>query len=167
MKAMPSMYVAAIVVAAGTVYAAIDDPSKPWSYFIHPVTCIGMPLQTAKTGIQVTPEGTVFTGEHELALFFGDERKPLVCRQRRFVDDMPIIEDEWRDGDCHFRWTLFVWRGGPDREVPEHADALHPGGERGRQHRQQMPASRRSSGEVNATDEMMAVDFCGCALCVA
>ena len=97
----------AVAVAALPALAGIDDPAKPWSYFVHPVTCIGMPLQTARTGIQVTPEGTVFTGEHELALFFGDERKPLACRQRRFVDDMPIVEDEWRDGDCHYRWTLF------------------------------------------------------------
>lgn len=96
-----------VTMAAFPVLAGIDDPAKPWSYFVHPVTCIGMPLQTARTGIQVTPEGTVFTGEYELALFFGDERKPLACRQRRFVDDMPIVEDEWRDGDCHYRWTLF------------------------------------------------------------
>ena len=51
--------------------AGITDPVKPWSCFVHPVTCIGMPLQTARTGIQVTPDGTVFTGEHELALSFG------------------------------------------------------------------------------------------------
>ena len=95
------------VVIGLTAWAGSDDPEKPWSYFVHPVTCIGMPLQTAKTGIQVTPEGTIFTGEHELALFFGDERKPLSCRQRRFVDDVPIVEDEWRDGDCQYRWTLF------------------------------------------------------------
>ena len=94
-----------VTMAALPVLAGIDDPAKPWSYFVHPVTCIGMPLQTARTGIQVTPEGTVFTGEHELALFFGDERKPLACRQRRFVDDMPIVEDEWRDGVCQYRWT--------------------------------------------------------------
>ena len=96
-----------LAVAALLALAGIDDPAKPWSYFVHPVTCIGMPLQTARTGIQVTPDGMVFTGEHELALFFGDERKPLACRQRRFVDDMPIVEDEWRDGVCHYRWTLF------------------------------------------------------------
>ena len=78
----------AVAEAVLPVLAGIDDPAKPWSYFVHPVTCIGMPLQTARTGIQVTPEGTVFTGEHELALFFGDARKPLACRQRRFVDDM-------------------------------------------------------------------------------
>lgn len=72
-----------LAVAAFPALAGIDDPAKPWSYFVHPVTCIGMPLQTARTGIQVTPEGTVFTGEHELALFLGDERKPLACRQRR------------------------------------------------------------------------------------
>ena len=59
-----------LAVAVLPVLAGIDDPAKPWSYFVHPVTCIGMPLQTARTGIQVTPEGTVFTGEHELALFF-------------------------------------------------------------------------------------------------
>lgn len=94
-----------LAVATLPALAGIDDPAKPWSYFVHPVTCIGMPLQTARTGIQVTPEGTVFTGEHELALFFGDERKPLTCRQRRFVDDMPIVEDEWRDGVCHYRWS--------------------------------------------------------------
>lgn len=215
-----------LAVAALPALARIDNPAKPWSYFVHPVTCIGMPLQTARTGIQVTPEGTVFTGEHELALFFGDERKPLACRQRRFVDDMPIVEDEWRDGDCQYRWTLFgatlpcdpnndntavfarlevrnvgsdgwwqadmgkvqdvseiivipyyrdakrpywfvvktsvdgvnwtlhidkrgIWRGWPDGEVPEHPDALHPRGERRRQHRQQTSSSCRSAGEVS------------------
>ena len=51
-------------VAALPALAGIDDPAKPWSYFVHPVTCIGMPLQTARTGIQVMPEGTVFTGAH-------------------------------------------------------------------------------------------------------
>ena len=98
---------AAAAFAVADSASMLDDPSKPWSYFVHPVTCIGMPLQTAKTGIQVTPEGTIFTGEHELALFFGDELRPLACRQRRFVDDIPIVEDEWRDGDCQYRWTLF------------------------------------------------------------
>ena len=44
-----------LVVAVLPVLAGIDDPAKPWSYFVHPVTCIGMPLQTARTGIQVTP----------------------------------------------------------------------------------------------------------------
>jgi len=96
----------AVAVPMGVV-AGLDDPAKPWSYFVHPVTCIGMPLSTAATGIQVTPEGTVFTGVQEFALFFGDERKPLACRQRRFVDDMPVVEDEWREGMVHYRWTLF------------------------------------------------------------
>ena len=76
---------AAAAFAVADSASMLDDPQKPWSYFVHPVTCIGMPLQTARTGIQVTPEGTVFTGEHELALFFGDERRPLACRQRRFA----------------------------------------------------------------------------------
>ena len=44
-----------VTMAALPVLAGIDDPAKPWSYFVHPVTCIGMSLQTARTGIQVTP----------------------------------------------------------------------------------------------------------------
>jgi hypothetical protein len=41
---------------------ALDDPAKPWCYFIHPVSCIGMPWQPDPIGIQITPEGNVFTG---------------------------------------------------------------------------------------------------------
>ena len=33
-----------VTMAALPALAGIDDPAKQWSYFVHPVTCIGMPL---------------------------------------------------------------------------------------------------------------------------
>ena len=64
MKTIDFIYSCLAAVAAFPVLAGIDDPAKPWSYFVHPVACIGMPLQTARTGIQVMSEGTVFIGAH-------------------------------------------------------------------------------------------------------
>ena len=57
-----------LAVAAFPVLAGIDDPAKPWSYFVHPVTCIGMPLQTAT--------GVLQAWRHEYALRRGARGEP-------------------------------------------------------------------------------------------
>ena len=48
MKTIDFIYSCLAAVAAFPVLAGIDDPAKPWSYFVHPVTCIGMPLCAAE-----------------------------------------------------------------------------------------------------------------------
>jgi len=87
---------------------ALDDPAKPWCYFTHPQTCIGMPWQPDSTGIQITPEGDVFTGRAEFCLFWGDSNRPLACRQRRFLDGfIPVVSDDWTDGAIHYDYEVF------------------------------------------------------------
>lgn len=87
---------------------ALDDPAKPWCYFTHPVTCIGMPWQPDPIGIQVTPEGNIYTGRAEFCLFWGADAKPLACRQRRFLDgNIPVVSDSWSDGAIRYQYEVF------------------------------------------------------------
>ena len=98
---------------------ALDDPAKPWCYFTHPVTVIGMPW--APEVVQVTPEGNLFTTYAEFCLFWGDGLKPLACRQRRLLDGwMPIIQDEWTEGSLSYRPEEF----GTDLVGFEEKDAM-------------------------------------------
>jgi hypothetical protein len=86
----------------------LDDPAKPWCYFTHPQTCIGMPWQQDSTGIQITPEGDIFTGYSEFCLFWGEESKPLACRQRQFLEGfIPVVSDYWTDGAIRFDYEAF------------------------------------------------------------
>ena len=86
----------------------LDDPGKPWCYFTHPVTCIGMPWQPDAIGIQITPEGTIYTGRAEFSLFWGDQAKPLACRQRQFLNGyIPVVTDTWTDGAIRYEYEVF------------------------------------------------------------
>lgn len=86
---------------------ALDDSDKPWCYFTHPTSCIGVPWMPG-LNIQITPEGNLFTNFAELALFWGPEHKPLACRQRRFLDGwIPVVQDSWDDGDLTYGYELF------------------------------------------------------------
>ncbi len=86
---------------------SLDDPRKPWCYFTHPTSCIGVPWMPG-LNLQVTPEGNLFTNYAELALFWGDEFKPLACRQRHFLEGwIPVIQDSWRDGVLAYDYELF------------------------------------------------------------
>src|SRR5215471_4904757 len=86
----------------------LDDPTKPWCYFTHPVTCIGMPWQPDPIGIQVTPEGNIYTGRAEFCLFWGPASKPLACRQRQFLEGfIPVVSDSWTDGPIRYDYEVF------------------------------------------------------------
>ena len=86
----------------------LDDPEKPWCYFTHPVTVIGMPWQPDPIGIQVTPEGNIFTGYAEFCLFFGEKNKPLTSRQRQFVEGyIPVVTDSWTEGAINYNYEVF------------------------------------------------------------
>jgi hypothetical protein len=93
---------------AAIVDPALDDTNKPWCYFTHPVTCIGMPWQPDAIGIQVTPEGNIFTGRAEFCLFWGKDDKPLACRQRQFLDGfIPVVSDFWTEEDIRYDYEVF------------------------------------------------------------
>lgn len=84
----------------------LDDPAKPWCYFTHPISCIGMPWMPE--AIQVTPEGNLFTGTAEFCLFWGADRKPMASRQRHFAEGyIPIVQDRWSEGALTYDWEAF------------------------------------------------------------
>jgi hypothetical protein len=86
---------------------SLDDPNKPWCYFTHPTSCIGVPWMPG-LNLQITPEGNLFTNFAELALFWGPENKPLASRQRQFLNGwIPIIRDSWKDGDLTYDYEVF------------------------------------------------------------
>ena len=86
----------------------LDDQNKPWCYFTHPVTVIGMPWQPDAIGIQVTPEGNIFTGHAEFCLFFGKNNRPLTSRQRQFIEGyIPIVKDSWVDESISYDYEVF------------------------------------------------------------
>lgn len=86
---------------------SLDDPDKPWCYFTHPTSCIGVPWMPG-LNLQITPEGNLFTNFAELALFWGPDNKPLACRQRQFLDGwIPVVGDTWTDGGLDYRYEVF------------------------------------------------------------
>ena len=87
---------------------SLDDPNKPWCYFTHPTSCIGVPWMPG-LNLQITPEGNLFTNQAELALFWGPDNKPLACRQRQFLNGwIPVVRDTWKDGDLTYDYELFA-----------------------------------------------------------
>lgn len=113
--ALSALFTAHTVVAAGRAEAgfpmvdpSLDDPAKPWCYFTHPVSCIGMPWQPDPIGIQVTPEGNLFTGRAEFCLFWGEHNQPLGCRQRTFLDGyIPVVSDTWTADGIRYDYEVF------------------------------------------------------------
>jgi hypothetical protein len=86
---------------------ALDDPAKPWCYFTHPTTCIGVPWMPG-LNIQITPEGNLFNNFAELALFWGPDHKPLACRQRQFLHGwIPVVQDSWKVGALAYDYEVF------------------------------------------------------------
>jgi hypothetical protein len=114
MLAFLTLLLTAVARAAGITDAgfpmvdpALDDPAKPWCYFTHPVSVIGMPW-ASDNAIQVTPEGCINTGEAEFCLFYGDTLRPMASRQRQFLDGwIPVVGDHWQDGSLVYSWEAF------------------------------------------------------------
>jgi hypothetical protein len=86
---------------------SLDDPTKPWCYFIHPTTCIGVPFMPQ--AVQVTPEGNIFTNSAEFCLFTGKDLQPMGSRQRRFLEGyIPVVSDSWTGSDgLYYSWEAF------------------------------------------------------------
>ena len=89
------------------VNPSLDDMDKPWCYFTHPISCIGVPFMPGP--VQVTPEGNIFTGENEFCLFWGKDAKPMQSRQRQFLNGfIPIVNDQWTGEDgLQYQWEAF------------------------------------------------------------
>ncbi|MDR3690404.1 MAG: hypothetical protein P4L46_13570 [Fimbriimonas sp.] len=85
----------------------IDDPAKEWCFLAKSTTVIGVPYQPDVT--QVTFDGALFTRSAELCFFWGEQRRPILARQKTFLDGwMPIVEYEWQDGDLRYGYEAFA-----------------------------------------------------------
>jgi hypothetical protein len=88
------------------VSPALDDPSKPWCYLAHTTTLIGVPWMP--DAVQVTYDGAIFTRHAELCFFYGDPLRPVLQRQKRWLDGwIPIVQYDWRDGDIAYEVEMF------------------------------------------------------------
>jgi hypothetical protein len=106
-KFMVLVFMPVTLLAFPMVDPKLDDPSKPWCYFTHPTSCIGVPWMPG-LNIQITPEGNLFSNFAELSLFWGPERRPLACRQRQFLDGwIPVVKDSWKDANLVYEYELF------------------------------------------------------------
>src|SRR5215471_21393926 len=72
----------------------VDKAEKEWCYLAKSTTVIGMPFQPDVT--QVTYDGALFTRYAELCFFWGKEEKPLLARQKTFLQGwIPVVQYDW------------------------------------------------------------------------
>ena len=84
----------------------LDDPGKPFCYFLHPLTSIGMPWMPR--AMQLETEGNLYTMQAEFCLFYGDAKKPIVCRQKQWLDGwIPVTQDSWTADGFRYDWEAF------------------------------------------------------------
>jgi hypothetical protein len=75
---------------------ATDDPGREWCYLAKSTTMIGVPYQPDVT--QVTYDVALYTRNAELCFFYGKPLRPLLARQKTFLEGwMPIVLYDWSD----------------------------------------------------------------------
>lgn len=83
-----------------------DDPTKEWCYLQKSTTVIGMPFHPGVT--EITYDGALYTGYAELCFMYGEDRTPVMARQKNFKEGwIPVVEDVWRDGDIQYSLEMF------------------------------------------------------------
>src|SRR6266700_3853735 len=96
----------AIGSAAQMVSPEMDDDPGPFSYFSQSTDEIGIPY--AKSGTEITPEGSLYTGYGELLFFVGPEQRPIAARVRTLEEDyLPIINYEFRHLGIVYHFRVF------------------------------------------------------------
>ena len=84
-----------------------DDPRREWCYLAKSTTVIGVPYQPDVT--QVTYDGALFTRSAELCFFYGEPLRPMLARQKTFLEGwMPIVLYDWSDGPIHYDIEMFA-----------------------------------------------------------
>jgi hypothetical protein len=83
-----------------------DDPLKEWCYLSKSTTVIGVPF--VPQPVQVTFDGSVFTGNTELCFFYDDSIKPILIRQKSFLNGwIPIVSDSWQHNNICYDIEIF------------------------------------------------------------
>ena len=96
-----------VVLAGGAmVDPTMDDPKLPWCYLAKSTTVIGVPYMPG--AVQVTFDGAIYTQSAELCFFYGKGLKPLLARQKTWLDGwIPIVQHAWRDGPIAYKIEMF------------------------------------------------------------
>ena len=112
---VPKVLVAMMVVAGATMPLcagqpmfdpATDQPGEEWCYAAQSTTVIGMPF--VPDPVQITYDGAVYTRYAELAFFFGKELKPVMARNKTFLDGwIPVVGYGWRDDGLAYHLEIF------------------------------------------------------------
>lgn len=84
-----------------------DIPGKEWCYLAKSTIAIGVPFQPDVT--QITFDGAVFTRNAELCFFYSDKNKPLLARNKTFLDGwLPVVQYSWSDGNIVYDIEYFA-----------------------------------------------------------
>jgi len=91
---------------------AIDPPDAEWCYAAQSTTVIGLPF--VPEPVQVTFDGAVYTRYAELAFFYGHSLRPVMARNKTFLDGwIPVVGYGWQDGPVAYHLEVF------SAELPE------------------------------------------------
>jgi hypothetical protein len=86
---------------------SIEDGNREWCYLAKSTTVIGAPFQPDVT--QVAFDGALFTGNAELCLFYGTPLRPLLARQKTFLEGwIPVVQYDWEDGAIAYDLEMFA-----------------------------------------------------------
>ena len=77
---------------------AIDKKGREWCYAAKSTTVIGKPFM--RNPVQITYDGAIYTRRAELAFFHGTSLKPLMARNKTFLEGwIPIVGYSWSGDD--------------------------------------------------------------------
>jgi hypothetical protein len=90
------------------VSPTLDDPNREWCYLTKSTTVIGVPWQPDV--VQVTWDGSLYTGSAELCFFYGNGNPPqaVMARQKTFLDGwIPIVQYDWQTNGVGYYVEMF------------------------------------------------------------
>lgn len=83
-----------------------NDPGREWSYNPKSTTVIGVPFTPAP--VQVTYDGSIYTGKAELCFFYGNTNQPTAAYQKTFYQGwIPIVEYNWEENGIQYGMEMF------------------------------------------------------------
>jgi hypothetical protein len=87
-------------------YPQIDNPAKEWCYLAKSTTVVGMPFMP--DSVRITWDGAIYTRNAELAFFYGKDLKPVLQRQKTWLNGwIPIINYNWQEKGIDYRADIF------------------------------------------------------------
>jgi hypothetical protein len=93
-------------ITGGMLDPSIDEPGKPFSYFLHPTDVIG--ALYAPVASEVTPEGNLYTGFGEYGFYVGNPPKPVNVRIKTlFRGYLPIVQYDLTSRGIKYLFTMF------------------------------------------------------------